>query len=147
MVESACLGPSVQSQTEVDLTDDQIQRLLLEAESRLCDPNVQLTKDSDAASLRYVEVTLLLLKRSRATGSPLNRIPKLSSGTSLEPYVRQGDQIATVDSAQLMDPKQKVLSNSLRTLHTKRLNKVCLHFMSFSPSLCYEENFSQRVSA
>lgn len=132
MVESACTGPSVQSQSEVDLTDDQIQRLLVEAESRLRDPDVQLTKDSDAASLRYVEATSLLLKRSGATGSHLNRIPKLFSGASLEPYVRQGDEIATVDSAQLMDPKQKELSNSLRPLHSKKLNKVCIQSHVFS---------------
>jgi hypothetical protein len=96
-------GPSVQSQDEADLTDDQIQQLLLEAEGRLRGPVVSTTQDLDAASLR---------------------IPKLSSGSALEPYVRQGDEIATVDSAQLIDPKQKQLSNSIRSLDVKDSKKV-----------------------
>ncbi|KAJ5658051.1 uncharacterized protein N7484_001700 [Penicillium longicatenatum] len=86
---------NVQSQDEMDLTDDQIQQLLLEAEGRLRGSGAQLAPDSDVASLR---------------------IPKLSSGTSLEPYVRQGDEIATVDSAQLVDPKQKELANSIHLI-------------------------------
>ncbi|KAJ5204053.1 uncharacterized protein N7498_004932 [Penicillium cinerascens] len=102
MVVIAHTGPSVQPQDEVDLTDDQIQQLLLEAEGRLRGPVVSSTGDPDASSLR---------------------IPKLSSGTTLEPYVRQGDEIATVDSAQLIDPKQKELSNSIRSLGAKNPKK------------------------
>ncbi|OQD78693.1 hypothetical protein PENDEC_c001G04669 [Penicillium decumbens] len=98
----AHIGPSVQPQDEVDLTDDQIQQLLLEAEERLRGPAVSTTQDPEAAPLR---------------------IPKLSSGTALEPYVRQGDEIATVDSAQLIDPKQKELSNSIRSLDVKNQKK------------------------
>lgn len=52
------------------------------------------------------------------------RIPKLSSGTALEPYVRQGDEIATADSAQLVDSKLKALSDSLHPIPTKKMNKV-----------------------
>jgi hypothetical protein len=49
----------------------------------------------------------------------------MSSGTSLEPYVRQGDDVATIDSAQLVDPRQKELSNSLRLIqHAKKSTKV-----------------------
>ncbi|KAJ5628378.1 hypothetical protein N7490_010606 [Penicillium lividum] len=88
-----------QPQEEVDLTDDQIQQLLLEAEGRLRGSDVQLTQDLDITSLS---------------------IPKLSSGTSLEPYVRQGDDIATIDSAQLVDPKQKELSNSLHLIQNAK---------------------------
>ncbi|KAJ5127528.1 Fcf2 pre-rRNA processing [Penicillium atrosanguineum] len=102
MVDLVHTGPSVQPQDEVDLTDDQIQQLLLEAEGRLRGPVVSNSQDLDAASLR---------------------IPKLSSGTALEPYVRQGDEIATVDSAQLIDPKQKVLSNSIRPLDVNNPKK------------------------
>lgn len=60
----------------------------------------------------------------------------MSSGTVLEPYVRQGDEIATVDSAQLIDPKQKELSNSIRSLDAKNPKKVSfLPLEFFSPSL------------
>jgi len=53
-------GPSVQPQDEVDLTDDQIQQLLLEAEERLRGPAVSTTQDPEAAPLRYVKTTTLL---------------------------------------------------------------------------------------
>lgn len=42
----------VQPQDEVDLTDDQIQQLLLEAEGRLRGSDVQVAQVSDVASLR-----------------------------------------------------------------------------------------------
>ncbi|KAJ5675897.1 hypothetical protein N7462_008794 [Penicillium macrosclerotiorum] len=95
MVDTTHVESGIQPHDEADLTDDQIQQLLLEAEGRLRGSNGQLVPDLDAASLR---------------------IPKLSPGSTLEPYVHQGDEIATVDSAQLIDPKQKELSNSLRSV-------------------------------
>ncbi|KAJ5612395.1 hypothetical protein N7510_005589 [Penicillium lagena] len=82
--------------SEVDLTDDQIQQLLLEAETRLRGP-VQ-------------------------TSTP-QRLPKLSSGPSLEPYVREDDEIVTIHPAHLVDPKQKALSVSLRSVATKQPSK------------------------
>jgi hypothetical protein len=115
-------GPSVQSQDEADLTDDQIQQLLLEAEGRLRGPVVSTTQDLDAASLRYLTINVHLIIPVLTLLS--TRIPKLSSGSALEPYVRQGDEIATVDSAQLIDPKQKQLSNSIRSLDVKDSKKV-----------------------
>ncbi|CAI7625720.1 unnamed protein product [Penicillium bialowiezense] len=74
-----------------DLTDDQIQQLLLEAETRLRGPSAVAPVD-DLASIR---------------------IPKLSTGSSLEAYVRQGDDAATVNAAMIADPAQKKLANSL----------------------------------
>lgn len=71
---------------------------------------------------------LLLGSESRCVypceGLLVIRIPKLSSGTALEPYVRQGDEIATADSAQLIDPKLRALSDSLHPLPSKKMNKV-----------------------
>lgn len=55
MVDLTHAGPSVQPQEEVDLTDEEIQQLLLEAEGRLRGPVVSTTHDFDAASLRYVK--------------------------------------------------------------------------------------------
>ncbi|KAJ5701563.1 hypothetical protein N7488_009111 [Penicillium malachiteum] len=94
MVESTHVKVTVQPQEEVDLSDDQIQKLLLEAESRLRGEDVQL-QEVDSSF----------------------HIPKLSSGHALEAYVRENDDIAVVDSAQLIDQKQKELSNSLHTTH------------------------------
>jgi hypothetical protein len=133
MVDLTHAGPSVQPQEEVDLTDEEIQQLLLEAEGRLRGPVVSTTQDFDAASLRYVKPPFNF---RLCHGSHSSRIPKLSSGTVLEPYVRQGDEIATVDSAQLIDPKQKELSNSIRSLDAKNPKKVSFFLSSlFSPSL------------
>ncbi|KAJ5825516.1 hypothetical protein N7474_002654 [Penicillium riverlandense] len=84
---------------EVDLTDDQIQQLLLEAETRL---------------------------RGPVQPSTSQRLPTLSSAPSLEPYVRQDDEIATIDSAHLVDPKQKTRSVSLRSVAKKQPSKPLL---------------------
>jgi hypothetical protein len=54
------------------------------------------------------------------------------------------EDIATVDSAQLIDPKQKELSNTIRSVATKTAaKKVSLPSSSifFLPLYCYEENF------
>ncbi|OQE21104.1 hypothetical protein PENSTE_c012G00602 [Penicillium steckii] len=91
MVASSTVEPTVQPQDEVDLTDEQIQDLLLEAEGRIRGPDVQ-PKELDISSIR---------------------IPKLSAGSSLQPYVHQDNEISTAKTAELIDPRYKELSNSL----------------------------------
>ncbi|CAG8009023.1 unnamed protein product [Penicillium nalgiovense] len=95
MADATCVG------VQEDLTDDQIQQLLLEAEARLKGPNALTTQNDDLASLR---------------------IPKLSPGSSLEAYIRQGDDVATVDAAKIADQKQKELAKSLRVAEIKKVN-------------------------
>ncbi|KAJ5719571.1 hypothetical protein N7493_007149 [Penicillium malachiteum] len=112
MVESTHVKVNVQPQEEVDLSDDQIQKLLLEAESRLRGEDVQLQEVD--SSFQYVLPNAYYLIGQETNGSS---IPKLSSGHALEAYVRENDDIAVVDSAQLIDQKQKELSNSLHTTH------------------------------
>jgi hypothetical protein len=56
MAASIVAEPSVQPQDEVDLTNEQIQQLLLEAEGRLRGPDTQST-ELDIASLRYAPNT------------------------------------------------------------------------------------------
>ncbi|KAJ5246933.1 hypothetical protein N7468_001916 [Penicillium chermesinum] len=90
------------SQDDLDLTENQIQQLLLEAEGRLRGSDVSISQGSEISSLR---------------------IPKLSSGSTFEPYVHQGDDIATVDSAQLVDSKHRELSNSLHLPQVEESNK------------------------
>ncbi|EPS26081.1 hypothetical protein POX_c04459 [Penicillium oxalicum] len=93
---------STPSQEEVDLSDDQIQQLLLEAESRLRGTTTQITP-VDISSIK---------------------IPKLAVSSELKPYVRpDAEKIATVNSAQLIDSKQKELSNILRPATTKPTTK------------------------
>ncbi|KAJ5139097.1 Fcf2 pre-rRNA processing [Penicillium bovifimosum] len=92
MADSTCVD------AQEDLTDDQIQQLLLEAETRLRDSNALSTTTEDASL----------------------RIPKLTPGSSLEPYVHQEDGVAIVDAAKITDQKQKELSNSLRSVGNKK---------------------------
>ncbi|OGE56671.1 hypothetical protein PENARI_c003G01646 [Penicillium arizonense] len=96
------MADSTDIHQDVDLTDDQIQQLLLEAETRLQGPGAVSTTVDDLTALR---------------------IPKLSAGSSFEPYVKQGDDVATVEKAKITDPKQKALSNTLHTVGTKKSNK------------------------
>lgn len=53
--------PSVQPQEEMDLTDEQIQQLLLEAEGRLRGPLVQATKGTEDAVFKYVDAAVVYL--------------------------------------------------------------------------------------
>jgi hypothetical protein len=53
MGDTITMGSSVPSQEEVELTDDQIQQLLLEAENRLRGSDTQIAPADDVASLRY----------------------------------------------------------------------------------------------
>lgn len=53
MGDTITMGSSVPSQEEVELTDDQIQQLLLEAENRLRGSDTQIAPADAVASLRY----------------------------------------------------------------------------------------------
>lgn len=106
MADSTCIGVSPQ-----DLTDDQIQQLLLEAENRLRGPQAVAPVD-DLASIR---------------------IPKLSTGSSLKAYVRQGDDAVTSNAAKLADPMQKKLANSPYAAGKNEV-KVSPSLQSFFPS-------------
>ncbi|KAI9923539.1 hypothetical protein ASPWEDRAFT_36229 [Aspergillus wentii DTO 134E9] len=102
MTEKTCdRSRAIQPQTEVDLTDDQIQQLLVEAESRLRAPlEPSIDKQSNQSLLN---------------------IPNLSSGHQLLPYVRQQDGLATVDSARVIHPSQKDTPNAICSLGAKNL--------------------------
>lgn len=61
MAEPTTTKVEAQPQEEIDLSDDQIQQLLLEAEGRLRGSDVQLAQGSDPTSFRYLYLVLLLL--------------------------------------------------------------------------------------
>lgn len=48
----------------------------------------------------------------------------MSPGSSLESYIRQGDDVAIVDATKITDQKQKELANSLRAIEIKKANTV-----------------------
>lgn len=52
-------GSRVQPQDEVDLTDEQIQQLLREAEDRLRGPNAQTFKSTEDAAFKYDHATIV----------------------------------------------------------------------------------------
>ncbi|KAL2007177.1 hypothetical protein VTN00DRAFT_8615 [Thermoascus crustaceus] len=91
---------SQEYQDDDNLTDDQIQQLLLEAEGRLRSPE---SKDSETSN--RLEVSKNFLSESALSG-----IPKLSSATSLQPYVRQQDDIVAVDSSRIIPPQKELLN-------------------------------------
>jgi hypothetical protein len=109
---------SVQDAGHQDLTDDQIQQLLLEAENRL--RGSEVTQADDLASIR---------------------IPKLATGSSLETYIRQGDDVAAVNATKITDPKQKELANSLHAVGKKETKVSSRHSLFYLFPSCYEENY------
>lgn len=85
------LDVNVQFDNDRDLSDDQVQQLLQEAEDRLRARNAIAKTDS-------------ALRRS---------LPKLSHGMRPS-YVKEKDGIAQVDSARLVDNEQRKLANTAR---------------------------------
>lgn len=73
----------------------------------------------------------------------------MSSGRSLESYVHQGDESVTVDTAQIIDPKQKQLSNSLCSIEAKKSSKVSVNSTTLiapTPVWSDEENFPNALA-
>ncbi|KAL4818171.1 Fcf2 pre-rRNA processing-domain-containing protein [Aspergillus spinulosporus] len=95
--------PNVQSQDPTQLTDDNIQHLLAEAEKRLRNDTVRTANDSAAL---------------RQSGQVPPNIPKLSSGSSLKPYVRQNNDVAVVDTTRIIDP---IVSNCTQSSANERI--------------------------
>ena len=107
MSETVCArSHTVQSQNEVDMTEDEIQQLLLEAESRLRVPDLRTTEESKVQSsemwVRFGSVT----NHSEELTMDFS-IPKLSSNSSLQPYVHEQGNVVTVDGLRIIDPQQK----------------------------------------
>ncbi|OJJ52566.1 hypothetical protein ASPSYDRAFT_73546 [Aspergillus sydowii CBS 593.65] len=78
----------VQCHNGAPLTDENIQQLLAQAEQRLC-KNTETVSDS---------ITPHQAEQS------IPNIPKLSTGSSLKPYVRQHNDLAVIDTARVIDP-------------------------------------------
>jgi hypothetical protein len=114
--------PNVQSQDHTELTDDNIQHLLAEAEKRLRNDAVKTANDSVA--LRQSGQVLpkyVLSQRVGSHGRMLTSspsIPKLSSGSSLKPYVRQHNDVAVVDTTRIIDP---IVSNCAQSSANEKI--------------------------
>ncbi|KKK26035.1 hypothetical protein P175DRAFT_0443172 [Aspergillus ochraceoroseus IBT 24754] len=79
-------GTSAQSLHNVNMTDDDIQQLLAEADERLRKSEAETTESS---------ITLTPLDK------PLPNIPKLSAELSLKPYLRKQNELAVIDTTQM----------------------------------------------
>ncbi|PKY06905.1 Fcf2-domain-containing protein [Aspergillus campestris IBT 28561] len=88
------LAANINADTD-NMADHDIQQLLLQAEGRLRAHNVKETHDS--VLQRHSD------KYSDGTTSSL-KVPKLASEHSLQPYVREQGDIATVDPAHVIQP-------------------------------------------
>ncbi|KAK2761402.1 hypothetical protein FQN54_001924 [Arachnomyces sp. PD_36] len=105
--------PSDQCQptADQDLSSDAIQQLLLEAEKRLRYPTGSPAEDDTDGQIS------LATKPANPSLKPC--IPKLSPGSSLEPYVHQDDDVATVDTSRLVTEGQKRQSNMIHHVECK----------------------------
>ncbi|CEL01563.1 hypothetical protein ASPCAL01144 [Aspergillus calidoustus] len=82
----------------VNQLDDDIIKLLAEAEERLRDNSIKPADDSIAAF--QVQHTL-------------PHIPKISSGSSLKPYLHHQNDLAVIDTARIIDPVLRTSSQSV----------------------------------
>ena len=107
MSETVCArSHTVQSQNEVDMTEDEIQQLLLEAESRLRVPDLRTTEESKVQSSEMWVWFGSVTNHSEELTMDFS-IPKLSSNSSLQPYVHEQGNVVTVDGLRIIDPQQK----------------------------------------
>ncbi|GFF60443.1 rRNA-processing protein fcf2 [Aspergillus udagawae] len=104
----ACGRVALQSLEEGGLNDQDIEQLLLEAESRLQTCKVQPTGTSQGQAIGHSE-------------KPSSNIPKLTTDSSLQSYIAQQDDVALADTKRIIGPLQMSLSNkSLSTLKTQQ---------------------------
>ncbi|KAL4926537.1 Fcf2 domain-containing protein [Aspergillus undulatus] len=85
-----------------DLTDDNIQQLLLDAEQRL---------RGGASETANASVT------PSQPEQHFSHIPKLSAGCSLQPYLRQQNDLAVIDTTRIVDP---IVHNGSQSLASER---------------------------
>ncbi|BCR89076.1 Fcf2 domain-containing protein [Aspergillus chevalieri] len=101
MAEEVCFEHHpVQPHTEVDMTDDEIQKLLHEAENRLRAPGSKPTQDSR-----------LQMSKGNENEDASSLIPKLSTNHSLQPYVHETNEVAMLDPLRISDSRQKNVPN------------------------------------
>jgi hypothetical protein len=120
----------VQPRTEVDMADDEIQKLLREAENRLRAPGSKPTQDSRLQMFNGNENT-----------DTSSLIPRLSANHSLQPYVHETNEVAMFDPFRMIDSRQKDVPNSdptkTRTLNTSRKKVRSPEKILIYPSLYY----------
>ncbi|KAL2830629.1 Fcf2 pre-rRNA processing-domain-containing protein [Aspergillus pseudoustus] len=91
-----------QSHDDVHQLDDDIHKLLAEAEQRLRENSVKSVEHLTASS---------------QVGAALPPIPKISSDSSLNPYLEHHNGLAVIDTARIIDP---VLNNGTQSLALER---------------------------
>ncbi|KAL1960014.1 hypothetical protein VTO42DRAFT_682 [Malbranchea cinnamomea] len=94
------------------LSDEQIQALLQEAETRLRGSTTSEDSDKQVVSLDAV---------SESYTGP--KIPRLNSDKTLKPYVREVNGVATIDKAKTVPEKIKKLSETIRTVEKQEPKK------------------------
>lgn len=136
------------------LTDDRIQALLQEAETRLqqsatsTDESDQQVAASDAgpgefAGSRYVHLPYpcFRLQKLFTNLSDACRIPRLNSDKTVKPYVREVNGVASLDKSRAVPEDMKEKSETIRTVEKiEPKNKVgvflfCQRYCSFPPQV------------
>ncbi|KAK2873942.1 hypothetical protein FQN49_001972 [Arthroderma sp. PD_2] len=109
-VQVVIVNPAPKKKTEdnADLSEEQIQSLLLEAEERL-------RKASGSSGKEYDGVVSL------ATGevddsSSRPRVPNLNHKQTIQPYVQQSNHIAALDKSRLVPESAKKLAGTIHTI-------------------------------
>ena len=95
-----------------DLSDEQVQQLLQEAEDRL------------RAQSGVMEPSAALLRS----------LPKLDHGMKTSSYIKEKDGIAQVDAARLVDDEQRKLANAPHTAEPLSRSKKTVSIISYKTS-------------
>lgn len=128
-----------------DLSDEQLQQLLKDAESRLRSKSKGKSQALAALDQRYF-ATIIVNPRYGLTSSC--RIPQIDSGSAIQSYINKTKQGAQIDKSLLVQPEVRQLASVVRTVEDPvavraNVEKVCraLHaFKSFYMFFNDEDN-------
>ncbi|KAF3483587.1 nucleolus protein required for cell viability [Arthroderma uncinatum] len=101
--------PKKKNDDDADLSEEQIQNLLLEAEERL-------RKVSGSSGKKDEDGVVSLATGEVDDSSSRPRVPNLNHKQTIQPYVQQSNNIATVDKSRLVSESAKKLAGTIRTI-------------------------------
>ncbi|EEQ32454.1 rRNA-processing protein FCF2 [Microsporum canis CBS 113480] len=110
-VEVVIMNPaSKEEKDEEELSEEQIQSLLLEAETRL-------KKVSHSSGKKDYDDGVISLATGEVDDSASRpRIPNLNHTQSIQPYVQQSNSIAVIDKSKLVPESTKKLAETIHTV-------------------------------
>jgi hypothetical protein len=116
------------------LSDEEIDRLLQEAEVRLREKAGQVTAPADDNEISIVTGEEKIPKASKLPSADAFSLPKLRHGLERASYIKEHNGVAQADPQALIGPTQKQLADGLRTVEQSTKSKKVVSGSTLKPS-------------